>query len=156
MSNGVKYMVFDFSGTPIAIELSKVIAVEKIDKILSADKSIILLDLSNNAKVIPIDVNNNSFAKCPDFLNRRVIIVNAKRNKLGILVGSGIEIVSLDHKSIVPMPSLVSTYLSYIKTAALKGGKIILILDVDKFLDTQIAKFGEGICRNSVNIVDIA
>lgn len=145
-----KYMVFDFDATTMALDMNNIISVEKIDNVGYVDETMSYCVFNfENDRIPAINMDSKSIAKSQNRIDRRAIIVETKGHKFGIIVPKRIEIVDFNQESIVSMPKLISKFTGYIDKVAIRNEKIVLIIDIDKFFDKQIADFISKIDRCS-------
>jgi purine-binding chemotaxis protein CheW len=86
------------------------------------------------------------FEKIPFDLRSRLVVVNTGARVVGLLVDTAREFINIPAESIEPPPDTITglsgKYLEGI--ASFKGGRLVLILNLDEVIDLEGMQVGEG------------
>jgi purine-binding chemotaxis protein CheW len=136
-----QYTLFIMGGKEFAIEIGLVVEILQRQEAMPVpnmpDFLVGIIDL--RGRVIPVIDLRKRFHMAPVAKSKdRIIIVRKGRERLGMVVDNVMEIVPLESKGITAPPSIFKGPGSeYLKKIGKTGGRMIVILDVDRLLNRE-------------------
>ncbi len=110
MSDEVQFVVFQAGGRDFALEITQVERILQYEEPLALPKSPAFLEgvLTHGASVVPVvDLRRRLEVEAPIDEQTRIMIVEAARQRIGIIVDRVLEVVRIDSPTISAPPPLV-------------------------------------------------
>lgn len=135
-----KFTVFKIAGEDFAIAIERVQEILKLQKVFSIPGLPEFLSGVMNVRntVIPLMDLRRRFGKKPSGTKERIILVRVEQERLGLLVDSVHEILSLLPEEVINPPSIFKGFKTeYLKGLGKKDERVIILLNIDNILTAE-------------------
>lgn len=143
----IKVIVFQLLDKEYAIPVNQVKGIERVSYITRVPKTVkYVRGVINLRGVITpiIDLRSRfDLAECAYTDSTRIIIVSINNKDVGLIVDSANDVLDVSAESIEPQPEIVGmTEVDYIDGVAKLQKRLLILIDLEKVLDTQMGLEG--------------
>jgi len=139
--NNREYVIFKLADESYAVDIDHVENIEKHTEITRVPytKKYIKGVINLRGNIIPvIDVRKRFNLKTKEVdKDSRIMIINHGELKVGLLVDVSSEVLQIEDENIEPAPKVTGADDDYISSIGKDNGRIIMIVDLDKLLETE-------------------
>jgi len=139
--NNREYVIFKLADESYAVDIDHVENIEKHTEITRVPytKKYIKGVINLRGNIIPvIDVRKRFNLKTKEVdKDSRIMIINHRELKVGLLVDVSSEVLQIEDENIEPAPKVTGADDDYISSIGKDNGRIIMIVDLDKLLETE-------------------
>jgi len=135
-----KFTVFTVAGEEFGIKLDRVVEIIKPKKATSLLRVPAFIDgvINLRGTIIPVMDMRKRFNVKPSSSKERIIITKLRGEKIGLIVDTVKEIVSIDKKQIAPTPSIFKGLRpEYLNGIGKVADRLIVILNLDSLLTSE-------------------
>jgi purine-binding chemotaxis protein CheW len=156
ITQGLKVLIFKIVQEEYGIDINQVVSIERMQEIIPyPNRPLYVLGVTKVREiVIPVfdlrsALTGQSFETTND---TRMIIVQVKDNEIGLLVDDATDVMDIDLETIQHPKLFEAKEVSYLKGISKLENRIIILLDIEEFLEDMMNFDGLEDIRNELSL----